>query len=431
MKLEVLNTKKVNGSITAPPSKSYTHRAIIMAALANGISIIKKPLMSEDIISSINAVKTLGASVDIEEKNKILKISGCFPYKPIDNIIDTKNSGTTTRIITALCGFFPGTITVTGDKSIQKRPMGPLLDSLKDLGVVCRSKYDNDCPPIIIKGPSLVGGKTSIPGNISSQFITALLMAAPLAKKDSKIIIKNQIKSKPYILITLECLKKFGITISYDDKLDNFQISGEQIYSPNNYEIPGDFSSIAFMLALAAITNSTLTINNLDMSTPQGDKQIIHILKDMGCTIEIDEVQNSITIKNSSELRGIKLNMGNIPDLFPVLCILGTFARGKTILYGAKHLRYKESDRIRAMHDELSKLNITIKENEDGVEIIGPNKIKPNTVKVYNDHRIAMALTILGVKSNNLCIPNIEITRVSYPNFINDLKKIGVKCSII
>jgi 3-phosphoshikimate 1-carboxyvinyltransferase len=426
MNLKIYRTEKVKGIITAPPSKSYTHRAIIMASLANGISHIKRPLISEDTISSIDACRTLGGNLDLEQNNEILKIEGCFPFKPRDNNINTKNSGTTIRIITALCGYYPGTITITGDKSIQKRPMGPLLSSLSDLGVNSNSKYDNDCPPIIIKGPSYLGGETSIPGDISSQFITALLIASPLANNNSIVKIKKPIKSKPYILITLECLNKFGIKIIHNYNLDRFEIKGKQSYLPFDYKIPGDFSSAAFMLALAAITNSQLTLNNLKMSSPQGDKKIIPILKRMGCEIKTDKDNDSITIEASNELKGIKLNMSDIPDLFPVICVLGTFARGKTILFGAKHLRYKESDRIKAMYNELSKLNVNIKENEDGVEIIGPNNIKPAKLNVYNDHRIAMALTILAVKSNEIIIPNIEISNISYPGFINNLENIGV-----
>ncbi|MHA1271711.1 MAG: 3-phosphoshikimate 1-carboxyvinyltransferase [Candidatus Helarchaeota archaeon] len=430
MDIKVFKTDRISGTILAPPSKSYTHRAIIMSSLANGTSTIRYPLLSNDTLSSISACETLGAEIK-NQNGKYLEINGCFPFNPINNSIDVGNSGTTMRIMTAICGFFPGKITLTGDQSIKKRPMGPLISSLSKLGVQIKSLHKNDCPPIIIEGPSLIGGKTNILGNISSQFITGLLIACPLAKKNTELKITTELKSKPYIMITLKCLKEYLIDIKYDPNLRDFLLTGNQTYNPVKFDIPGDFSSASFSLALAAITGSKITISNLNIESPQGDKQIISILEKMGCNIKIDKKQNSVSIESNGELKGIELDMSDIPDLFPVMCILGTFAHGKTRLFGAKHLRYKESDRIKALASELANLNVRIKENDDGVEIIGPNIIRPNKVHVYDDHRIAMALTILGVKTDQMVIPNVDVSIISYPNFLNDLKRLGIQFEVI
>jgi len=353
MKIKIYKSEQLKGTISAPPSKSYTHRAIIMSSLADGKSIIKLPLLSDDTMSSINACMALGALIKINPS--ALEIRGSFPFKPNSDIIDVGNSGTTMRIITALCGYYPGKITITGDESIQKRPMGPLIKALKKLGVQIISKNENDCPPIIVKGPTLIGGETSIPGDVSSQYITGLLVSCPLAEKNSVINITTPLKSAPYIHITLECLDKYRIKVDHKSNLRKFVIQGNQEYKPINLTIPGDFSSSSFMLALAAITGSKITMTNLNIDTYQGDVQIIDILKQMGCEVQVNKVDNSITVVGPDKLNAIEINMGNIPDLFPVLCILGTFAHGITKLYGARHLRFKESDRIHALSNELTK----------------------------------------------------------------------------
>ena len=258
MKIKIYKSEQLKGTISAPPSKSYTHRAIIMSSLADGKSIIKLPLLSDDTMSSINACMALGALIKINPS--ALEIRGSFPFKPNSDIIDVGNSGTTMRIITALCGYYPGKITITGDESIQKRPMGPLIKALKKLGVQIISKNENDCPPIIVKGPTLIGGETSIPGDVSSQYITGLLVSCPLAEKNSVINITTPLKSAPYIHITLECLDKYRIKVDHKSNLRKFVIQGNQEYKPINLTIPGDFSSSSFMLALAAITGSKITI---------------------------------------------------------------------------------------------------------------------------------------------------------------------------
>ena len=429
MNLKIYKTDKISGTIIAPPSKSYTHRAIIMASIANGKSLIKYPLLSEDTIASINACKILGANIEVKNKNNLI-IEGIFPFQPKGNLIDVKNSGTTIRIMSALCGFYPGKIKLTGDASIQKRPMGPLINALQQLGTKIYSEKNNGCPPIIIEGPTLKGGITSIRGDVSSQFITALLISTPLAEKSTELKIISELKSKPYILITLDSLKKFNIKISHNQNMTEFFIKGKQKYMPYNYVIPGDFSSAAFMLALAAITKSKLTIKNLDINSPQGDKRIIHILEQMGCNIKIDSENKSIIISNTNDLKPIELNMGDIPDLFPIICILAVFAHGKTKIYGAQHLRYKESDRIHAMYTELKKLGVNVKEFNDGIEIIGPNNLRNIKLNTYNDHRIAMAFSILGTMMDELIIPDIEICKVSYPNFIEHLKILGVQYEV-
>ena len=429
MDIEIFPSPRLDGKIQAPPSKSYTHRAIIMGALAEGTSTIRKPLIGSDTQASIRAMRALGAEI-LEERDKLV-IKGIREFKIPDETINVDNSGTTIRFITALTAHVPGIVKLTGDESIQKRPMGPLIDALSQLGIDCHSKPKDGTPPLIIKGGKINGGKVSIPGNISSQFISGLLISSPLAQNEVNIQLTTPLKSTPYLAITSEMLNKFGIKHKYDPKQREYTIPGQQSYQPIDFTIPGDFSSAAFFLAAGAILDGEISVSNLDMSNPQGDKQIIQILEKIGANILIGKAEKTVTVSKGT-LNPFETDCGDIPDLVPILAVLASFIPHKSKLFNAAHLRIKESDRLHTITTELQKMKVDIEELPDVLIINGSSDHQGAVLETYNDHRIAMALIIAALPlQEKTLIKNIECIKVSYPTFLEDLKKLGGKFRVI
>ncbi|MEX2752265.1 MAG: 3-phosphoshikimate 1-carboxyvinyltransferase [Candidatus Freyarchaeota archaeon] len=421
MNLVVNGGGSLQGAVSAPPSKSYTHRAFIISTLAEGKSEIFEPLISRDTLASIRACEALGAVIE-RRGEKVWCVSGSPSPKTPEDVINVDNSGTTIRIMTAVSSLAPGFTVLTGDSSIRQRPMGPLIKSLGDLGVRCFSTKGDDKPPIVVEGGGIKGGKTNIPGHISSQFISALLIACPLAKNETRISFTSELKSEPYLEMTMEVLSLFKGNIKYLPNM-GVVIPPKQTYSPASVRIPGDFSSAAFILSAAAITDSDVKIHNLDMGSKQGDKKIVDILIKMGAEVELGE--NYVRIIGGHKLKGISFDCGNNPDLLPILAVLGSVAEGKTDIFNAQHVRYKESDRVSAMAKELSKMGIRIDEKIDGLTIHG-GKLKGAHVETYNDHRILMALAVAALAAEGeTIISGVESVDVSYPSFLEDMNFLG------
>jgi 3-phosphoshikimate 1-carboxyvinyltransferase len=371
----------------------------------------------------------LGAEISSEE-DKIL-INGIKKFQVPDEVLDVENSGTTIRFMTALVAHVPGTVKLTGDSSIQKRPMGPLLDALTQLGVKCWSEKNDGTPPIIVQGGKLKGGHIKIPGNISSQFISGLLISSPLAQSDVTIELTTELKSAPYLAITSYMLDQFKIKHQYDPQKRLYRIPGHQTYQPVDFTVPGDFSSAAFFLVAGALLNGQIAISNLDMEDPQGDKQIIEILKEIGVRVSTKPKDKMVMVRKGG-LKPFQVDCTDIPDLVPILAVLASFIPGESKLFNAAHLRLKESDRLHTISTELQKMDVDIQELEDAL-IINGNPIHKSTVlESYNDHRIAMALVIasLPLEENNF-IKNIECISVSYPHFLEDLKNLGGNFQVI
>ncbi len=415
---------ELRGTVTAPPSKSYTHRAIIIGSLAKGGSIIQNPLISDDTMASVEACRKIGAEIKIFDKNKKIQITGISgKLKTPKEVIDVRNSGTTLRIMTSIGGLCRGKVILTGDESIRRRPMQPLLDALEQLGV--RTTSVDGKPPVTVQGP-LRGGDCRIRGDISSQFISGLLISAPLAANDTKIEIITELKSKPYIDLTLDVIKKFDGRIEV--KNNNFYVNGNQTYKGGIYRIEGDYSSAAFILAAAALTESEVTIKNLLRDSKQGDRRIIEILKNMG--VDLKTKENELIIKGDGKLSGIEIDLSQNPDLVPIVSVLGSFAKGKTIIKNVEHLRYKECDRLKAMSNELEKMGARIKEGRDYLWIKGIKSLKGARVHGWNDHRVVMALAIAGLRAEGETnIDTAESISVSFPEFVDCLRQLGADLS--
>ncbi|MEM3702859.1 MAG: 3-phosphoshikimate 1-carboxyvinyltransferase [Candidatus Bathyarchaeia archaeon] len=425
-RLTIRKTETLKGDVKAPPSKAYTHRAIIAASLSEGTSTIMSPLKCFDTEATIEACRMLGAKIKWK-KESLLVVSGFSKPKTPNNIINCKASGSTLRFVTSLCALANGISILTGHRSLRNRPMQPLLDALNKLGTKCFSAKNDGKPPIIVLGGGIKGGDTMIVGNISSQFISSLLFATPKAERETKIRIQTPLESKSYVEMTLDVLKKHGIKIEFSSSCDYFTVPSDQEYMPTNHIIEGDYSAAALLLAAAGITNSKVRITGLKRQTLQGDKTIVNILKEMGVAISVHE--DSIEVSGSGgKLKPINVDLSDSPDLVPVCAVLACFAEGETIINGVRRLRFKESDRLSALASELGKMGAKIMANSDSLIIRGEGKLHSAHIYPHKDHRIAMACAVaaLGAKGETV-IYGIECVKKSYPNFVHDLKVLGGK----
>lgn len=416
---KTIKASKVEGEVKAPPSKSQTHRAVICAALADGKSKIINPLLSDDTEATIKLCNMLGTEV---KKGKHLLVKGTKELKTPDNVLDCGGSGTTLRLFTAISALAPGISILTGDKSLRKRPVGELLNALKQLGVNTLSTRENGLPPIVVPGGGIGGGLVKMRGDISSQFLSALLFACPRALGRVSIELTSKLQSKPYVEMTLEMLEEFGIEISVSNDLGNFAIQ-PQDFKPRERMIEGDFSSAAFMLSAGALTGK-LKVSNLNLNSKQGDRSIIQILKNMGAVV--GEEKDSISVEKS-KLKATVINASQTPDLVPICAVLATQAKGITKITNAKRLRLKESDRLASTTTELKKMGANIRELDNALVITGPTNLRGASIDPHNDHRIAMACAVAGLVANGeTVIENIECISKSYPAFVEDMKSIGV-----
>jgi 3-phosphoshikimate 1-carboxyvinyltransferase len=419
MEATVENADHLEGVVSAPPSKAYTHRMLIAASLSNGDSKIFNPLVSDDTQASLEAVKAFGAKTELHEN--YWTVLGKETLKTPTISIDCRESGSTLRFMIPVAALAPGPSTLLFDASFERRPVAPLLESLRELGV--KSEVQENGSSVIVHGGGIRGGKTSIRGDVSSQFISGLLFACPKAKEDTEIRISPPLESKGYVEMTLEVLVKHGLEGAVNDDLSCLWIPGNQSYVPCDHTVPGDFSSAAFLLAAAVVTSSHVTVKNLDCRTCQGDRAIVDILGEMGATVEIGD--DSVEV-DAGKLVGVDIDAKDIPDLVPMCAVLGCYAEGYSQIYNAKRLRYKESDRLDSISTELKKMGADITVNEDGLNINGGSRLHGATVDPHNDHRIAMACAVaaLGAKGKTK-IQNVECINKSYPQFFSDLRLLG------
>ncbi len=419
---------KLAGEVKAPPSKSYTHRAFMVALLARGESKVINPLVSFDTEATIEAARTLGAEVSQEgDVWRVLGTAG--ELKPRADTIDARNSGTTIRLMSAIAALSPKLVRLTGDESVCARPMGPLIEALAKLGTKARCEGLRGRPPVVVGG-GLRGGEVEITGAISSQFISALLLVSPYAKEDVKITVTEELRSKPYVEITLELLDGAGARIKRSRDLMEFKIPGGQVFKAIDFKVPGDFSSASFMLAAAALAGGTVRVSNLDVQSAQGDKRIIELLREFGADVRVKG--KAVEVSGGGELSGIEADCGNNPDLVPALAVLGSVAEGRTRLLNIPHLRLKETDRIHALASELRKLGAEVKERPDELRIRGVKRLKGAKLTSYGDHRMAMALAVASLVAwGETIIDGAESISVSYPSFVEDIRKLGGKVELV
>ncbi|KXA93276.1 hypothetical protein AKJ64_01045 [candidate division MSBL1 archaeon SCGC-AAA259E17] len=422
----LVKPSKLKGRIEAQPSKSYTHRLLSIGLLADGKSRIGNPLLSLDTKATLNAVRNLGGKVEKTEDGWILTgTSGNI--EPLEREINVRNSGTTLRLMSAVSALSPDRIRLTGDESILKRPMGPLVSSLSDLGADAECKGRKGRPPVVVGG-GLKGGETRISGTISSQFISALLIASPYSEVGVDLEVEEGLRSKPYVRMTLKTLKLAGGDIRSKSSLMDFSIPGEQTFQPFDFSVPGDFSSAAFVLGAGALAGEEVEVVNLDPKDVQGDKEILNLLRDFGSEVKVKGRRVRVS---GGELHGIDVDCSDTPDLVPVLSVLGAVAEGRTRLHNVPHLRFKEVDRLKALATELEKLGAKVKELEDGIKIEGTDRLRGAELDSHGDHRMAMALAVAGlVAEGGVKVKGAESIDVSYPEFVEDMQDLGAKMRV-
>ena len=410
---------RMEGEVSPPASKSHSHRAFFLSSMAEGTSRISNPLMSDDILSTIAACRAMGAEIQVGEPSVV---NGGALRAP-KGVIDTGNSGTTMRIMTGLCGMFDEEIELTGDASIRKRPMGPLLEALSSEGASCGS--DSGRPPVKVKGPCH-GGQVHISGGVSSQFITSLMMLSPMLKEDSTITIEGEMLSTPYLDVTAHMMGLFGADVTRDGNV--VEVKGGTGYRPYDYRVPADFSSAAFPLA-AGVLGGKVTVTGMDMEDPQGDKAIVDILRRAGADIEDDG--DRITARKS-ELHGMEVDMGLVPDLFPIVATVLSTAKGDSRLYGAPQLRFKESDRIASVTAMINGLGGSAEPTDDGCVIHGVDSLDGGTIDNRSDHRIMMSAAVASlVCRKGVTMDDVECCAISYPGFVEQFRNMGMATEVL
>lgn len=416
----IVSPSLFSGEVTLPPSKSDVHRAILCASLSKGKSVISPVDLSQDISATIDCAKALGAEITLQGNTAYIDGTNLFCNKTA--VLDCRESGSTLRFFIPVAGVGGVNTTFIGKGRLPQRPIGIYLDCLPKAGVQCKTEGGL---PLEISG-QLQSGEFTVPGNVSSQFITGLLLALPLTGNDSKIILSSALESVGYINMTIRTMAQFGVIVEKTDY--GYFIQGGQQYKPCNYICEGDWSQAAFFMAAGAL-GGEVTLKGLRTDSIQGDKECLEIYKRFGANVT--ETQEGITIKKA-DLKGIDIDATQIPDLVPILAVTAAFAQGTTNIYGAERLRIKESDRLNAISTCLNKIGAKVIEKTDGLVIEGVTSAKGGTVEGYNDHRIVMSMSMAVSKcENNIEITDRESINKSYPAFFEDYKAIGGRAELI
>ncbi len=418
--LEIHPGGPVYGSIRPPGSKSITNRALVCAALAKGRSALAGALDSDDTRVMVDSLRRLGIEVDHERQAATVRVEGCagrWPSRGADLYVG--NSGTTIRFLTAAAALGRGTYRLDGTPRMRERPIGDLLDALNQLGADARSEAGNGCPPVVVRASGLRGGRATVAGDISSQFLSGLLMAAPCAEQDTELRVRGKLVSRPYIDMTLAVMRAFGAAVD-EPEPGRLVVRGGRAYVGCDYTIEPDASAASYFFAAAAITGGRVTVEGLTRDSLQGDVAFCECLERMGCRVEYGP--GSITVAGGP-LRGIEADMNPISDTVQTLAAVALAAEGPTSVTGVAHMRHKETDRIAALASELRKLGATVEERPDGLTII-PGPLRPAAIETYDDHRMAMSMALVGLIAPGVVILDPGCTAKTYPGFFEDLQRL-------
>ena len=415
--------KPLDTTIEVPGSKSYTNRALLVAAMANGVSTLTGALFSDDTHYMSASLRKLGVQIDADEKRARFDVRGNGGNIPVSGAdLYIGNSGTTSRSLTAYVSLGHGKYVIDGDEPMRRgRPISDLLDSLRQIGISARSQFDNGHLPVIVEANGFAGGKTQLAVTKSSQFLTALLLIAPYAKNGMEIEVIGK-REMPYIDITLAVMEAFGVQVSNQD-YQYFRIEGGQQYQPRAYNIEPDASNASYFFASAALTGGRVTVQHLHSDSAQGDIQFVRILEQMGCQVTFSDTD--ITVTGPPQLKGIDVDMRTVSDTSLTLAAIAPFADSKVTIRNIEHTRWQETDRIHAMVTELRKLGVPVVEHRDGLEI-SPAPITPTTIDTYDDHRMAMAFSLIGLKVPGIQINNPECVAKTFPHYFQVLEQLYV-----
>lgn len=408
-------------TIAVPGSKSFTNRALLVAALANGNSTLTGALFSDDTHYMCNALRKLGIQISENREQSTFRVTGNAGNIPVNGAkLYVGNSGTTTRSLISYVSIGYGKFVLDGDEPMRhSRPMSDLLDALTQLGVSARSQYENGHLPIIVQASGLKGGKTLLDASKSSQFLTALLLVAPYAEMGMEIEVIGDLKT-PYIDITMAVMEAFGVQVFHKD-YRHFHIEGKQQYQPRVYSIEPDASSASYFFAAAALTGGCVTVQHITTDSAQGDVQFVQVLERMGCQVSVSD--EGITVQGPHQLKGIDVDMKTISDTALTLAAIAPFADSEVVIRNIEHTRWQETDRIHAMVTELRKLGVNVIEHQDGLEI-SPSPITPAAIDTYSDHRVAMAFSLVGLKVPGIRIKDPDCVSKTFPDYFEMLQEL-------
>lgn len=421
-KLPIQPSGPVRGTIRPPGSKSITNRALVCSALAQGESVLEGALTSEDTEVMIESLHRLGVAVRTEEEGRRLVVQGRGGQIPAQQAdLYAANSGTTIRFLTAMVCLGRGVYRLDGVPRMRERPIGDLLEALGQLGADARSEQNTGCPPVIVRAQGLRGGRATVAGDISSQFLSALLMAAPCAQQEVEIAVRGPLVSRPYVDMTLAVMRSFGAKVE-EPQPGRFLVQTTG-YKACQYQIEPDASAASYFFGAAAVTGGQVTVEGLGQDSLQGDVAFCQCLRRMGCQVEYGP--NRITVSGRAQ-QGVDVDMNSISDTVPTLAAVALVAQGPTRIRGVAHMRHKETDRIAALAAELRKLGASVDELPDGL-VINPGPLHGAEIETYNDHRMAMSLALVGLVTTGVVILNPGCTVKTYPGFVDDLARIVQK----
>jgi len=418
--IEIRPVKNLNAEVSIPGSKSYTQRALIIASVAWGKSFLRNHLISEDVTYLIEGLRSLGANIVATDKDIIVSGTGGKISNPGKKIY-LGNNGTAMRFLTGLVSIGKGEFVLTGDSRLCERPIEPLLDALKTLSVDARSRNNNGRPPVIINANGIQGGEVIFTNIESSQYLSSMLICAPFAEMDTEIRLRGSAVSLPYVNMTIEMMEKFGVDVIKENQ-DHYIIKNNQRYAGRRHMVEGDVSNASYFFLASALCKGRVRVLNINPSTLQGDIGLLDIMEKLGCSV--------IRGDNWVEVAGGEMNgeeyifdMKNMPDVAPTLAVLAAMRPGRTIIKGVAHLRLKESNRIAALANELTRTGVRAEEREDGLIIDGGTPHAAE-IETYNDHRIAMSFAILGLAVPGIKIKDRNCVNKSFPSFWDELKRL-------
>jgi 3-phosphoshikimate 1-carboxyvinyltransferase len=416
--------KPVDVKLSVPGSKSFTNRALIIASLAKGTSTLHGASNANDSKVLIGLLQKVG--VDMQVKGDTITVKGKGgKFQPFNGELNVEDAGTVMRFLSALCCIIPGDITLKGSHRMHQRPIKGLAEGLKQLGADIEYIEDAGYPPIKIKGGNCKGGTVHVDASLSSQFVSALLMVAPLLPTDTEIICDGDIASVPYIDMTISAMKHFGVEAKHEGHR-HYYVKSNQSYKAIEYNIEGDASSASYLFGFAALTGSTVEVVNLSANSDQSDVAFADILAKMGC-----KVQKGSTIKvtGAPELSAVEINMANMPDTAQTLAVIAAFANGETSITGLNTLEHKETERLTALQTELHRMDIVSWIDNNNIRIKGNNP-RGSLIRTYGDHRMAMSFAIAGLRVPGMVIESPEVVRKSFPAFWDTLSSAGVKIEL-
>jgi 3-phosphoshikimate 1-carboxyvinyltransferase len=412
--IEIIPHKmKPHCEVTVPGSKSFTHRIMIAAALSDGMCRVENPLLSEDTVLTMKALRQMGIRIEEMTGDRLIIYGAKGILQPSSEPIYLGNAGTSIRLLTAISALGEDTYTLMGNDRMAERPIQALLDALGQIGVQARSTHRNGCPPLEVNGKNLSGTNVTISCRESSQYLTGLLLMAPCTKGGLKIDVTEGPVSRPYVDMTIDVMARFGIAIDRQG-YDGFQVTGNQVYRAGDYEVEADASQAGYFWAAAAICRKSVKVKGVSQASCQGDVNFSKVLESMGCTVKREP--DGITVAGGERLRAVEIDMGDMPDVVPTLAVVAAFAEGTTVIKNVSHLKSKESDRLTSVVNELIKMGITARCTDDELRVAGGQPRRAE-IETYGDHRMAMSFAVAGLATPGTYIRGEHCVEKSFPNY--------------